>query len=76
MDNRLEDRIRFAKKKGIPKVTIFSNGSLLTEWCAAGPIDAGLDEIKVSFDGADTEEFEPIRPRLKFDAVVWRTSPD
>ena len=33
-------------------------------------INAGLDEIKISFDGANKEEFEKIRYPLKFESVV------
>jgi len=70
LDKRLEHRIRRAKEKGIAKVKIFSNGSLLTAERARVLIDAGLDEIKISFDGATREEFEAIRRPLKFDRVV------
>ena len=70
LDDRLEDRVRYAKQKGIAKLTIFSNGSLLDESRAAGLIAAGLDEIKISFDGADKEEFERIRRPLNFDVVM------
>jgi hypothetical protein len=70
LDDRLEDRIRYAKRKGLATVKIFSNGSLLTERRARGLIAAGLDEIKISFDGATPEEFERIRVPLKFDQVV------
>lgn len=70
LDKGLEDRVRQAKQLGIRKVKIFSNGSLLTEDRAQKLIDAGLDEIKVSFDGASREEFEQIRRPLRFDKVV------
>jgi sulfatase maturation enzyme AslB (radical SAM superfamily) len=70
LDKRLEDRIAYAKQKGIGKVKIFSNGSLLTAERARRLIEAGLDEFKVSFDGANSEEFEQIRAPLRFDAVV------
>ena len=33
-------------------------------------LNSGLDEIKISFDGANKEEFEKIRFPLKFDTVV------
>ena len=56
--------------KGVATVKIFSNGSLLNEPHARGLIDAGLDEIKISFDGASKEEFERIRFPLKFDVVM------
>jgi sulfatase maturation enzyme AslB (radical SAM superfamily) len=70
LDKHLTERIRYAKVKGIKKVKIFSNGSLLSESWARGLIEAGLDEIKISFDGATREEFEQIRQPLRFDDVV------
>ena len=70
LDKNLEDRVRYAKKAGIEKVKIFSNGAMLTEDRAKGLIEAGLDEIKVSMDGATREEFERIRTPLKYDVVV------
>ena len=70
LDKDLEQRVRYAKMRGIPKVKIFSNGSLLAEERARGLIAAGLDEIKISFDGATADEFESIRVPLKFDTVV------
>ncbi len=70
MDKHLEDRISYAKGKGIRKVKIFSNGSLLDRDRAKGLIGAGLDEIKISIDGATKEEFERIRVPLKFDTVI------
>lgn len=70
LDRRLPERVALAKQRGIGKVKIFTNGSLLTEERAAALIEAGLDEIKISFDGATADEFERIRTPLKFDAVV------
>ena len=70
LDKNLAKRVRYAKQKGIKRVAIFSNGSLLTANKANELIDAGLDQIKVSFDGATSQEFEQIRPPLKFDTVI------
>lgn len=70
LDKHIAERVGYAKKKGLRRVTIFSNGSLLTEQKANELIDAGLDEIKISFDGATEQEFERIRLGLKFDAVA------
>ncbi len=70
LDQHLEQRVRQAKQMGLPKVKIFSNGSLLSQRRARGLIEAGLDEIKISFDGATREEFERIRVPLKYDRVV------
>jgi len=70
LDKNLAKRVRYAKQKGIKRVAIFSNGSLLTADKANELVDAGLDRIKVSFDGATQEEFERIRPPLKFDIII------
>lgn len=70
LDKNLAGRVRYAKEKGIKRVVIFSNGSLLTAENANALVDAGLDQIKVSFDGATKEEFERIRFPLKFDKVI------
>jgi sulfatase maturation enzyme AslB (radical SAM superfamily) len=70
LDKRLEDRVAYAKQKGIRRVRIFCNGSLLTPDRARRLIQAGLDEVKVSLDGATREEFERIRTPLRFDTVV------
>ena len=70
VDKKIVQRIKLAKDKGLPRVKIFSNGSLLNEGMAEDIIKAGLDEINISFDGADREEYEKIRYPLKFDTVV------
>ncbi len=70
LDKRLEEFVAYAKGAGLPKVKIFSNGSIISEQRARGVLQAGIDEIKVSFDGATAEEFERIRYPLKFDKVV------
>jgi len=70
LDKTLPERIEYAKLKGIRKVKIFSNGSLFDEHRARALIEAGLDEVKISIDGATKEEFERIRHPLKFDRVI------
>jgi MoaA/NifB/PqqE/SkfB family radical SAM enzyme len=70
LDKRIEERIAYAKQKGIRRVKIFCNGSLLNADRARKLIESGLDEIKISMDGAGREEFERIRTPLKYDAVV------
>lgn len=70
LDKKLPDRVRLCKELGIRRVKIFSNGSLLTKDRGRALIEAGLDEIKISFDGANKEEFERIRAPLKYESVV------
>jgi len=70
LDRHLEERIALCKSIGVRRVKMFSNGALLNERRARGLIEAGLDEIKVSMDGANKEEFERIRFPLKYEVVV------
>ncbi|QDY99972.2 radical SAM protein [Nitratireductor mangrovi] len=70
LDKNLEERVALCREIGIRRVKIFSNGSLLNERRARGLIEAGLDEIMISFDGANKEEFERIRYPLKYDVVI------
>jgi hypothetical protein len=70
LDPQLAERIRYAKDRGIRRVKIFSNGSLLDEPWARRLIAAGLDEIKISFDGGGREQFARLRPPLDFDRVL------
>jgi MoaA/NifB/PqqE/SkfB family radical SAM enzyme len=70
LDRQLEERIRYAKQAGLRRVKVFSNGSLITQTRARRLIEAGLDEIKISIDGASQEEFERIRYPLRFEHVI------
>lgn len=70
LDPDLPSRAAYAKEKGIKRVKIFTNGSLLSGERARKLLESGIDEIKVSIDGADKEEFESIRLGLKYDRVV------
>ncbi|MDA0282785.1 MAG: radical SAM/SPASM domain-containing protein [Planctomycetota bacterium] len=70
LDKRLPERIRYAKDQGIPKVKLFSNGALLHGKMAEDLLESGLDEIKISVDGSDAEEFNLIRIGLQHDQVV------
>jgi MoaA/NifB/PqqE/SkfB family radical SAM enzyme len=74
LDPKLPERIRYAKEKGLKRVKLFSNGALLGPQKASEICNAGLDEIKISFDGTTKAEFEKIRFPLKFDRVVSNIS--
>ena len=73
LDKRLPDRIRLAKERGIPKVKIFCNGALLRGKIAERLLESGLDEIKVSIDGANAQEFNQLRIGLDHASVVDNT---
>lgn len=51
-------------------VEMVSNGTLLDEKLSAGLAAAGLDRLWVSFDGADTGNYEQVREGAKFKAVL------
>lgn len=62
--------VKYAKDKGILEVQFNTNGLLLNEKKAEKLIDAGLDRIIFSFDGATKETYEKIRRGSNYDTVV------
>lgn len=68
IDKKLDERIKYAKSKGI-SVGFSSNASLLNETWAKKLIESGLDSITISLDGYSKETYEKIRKGLKFDEV-------
>ncbi len=70
MDRQLVEKVRYAKRLGIPEVGLISNGSLLTEAAARGMVEAGLDAINISVDAAGKEVFERTRLGLNYDKVI------
>ena len=70
LDKDLVWRIKYAKEKGIKKISTNTNGQTLTEKLAEGLIEVGLDEIFFSIDAASRETYEKIRIGLNYDKVV------
>lgn len=66
----LVEMVRYAKSKGIPEVQFTTNGTPYNEKKVRDLIDAGLDRIIFSVDGARKETVEQIRVGIKFDKVV------
>jgi radical SAM protein with 4Fe4S-binding SPASM domain len=73
IDRKIFEKIEYAKRKGIPTTTIYSNAALLDEDRARRLINAGLDKLYISFDGATKSTFESIRLPLSFDQVAENT---
>ncbi len=69
LHKRLPDMVRYAKERGIVDVQFNTNAVLLDEKRAHALIDAGLDRIIVSFDGARPETYNLIRRGADFDKV-------
>lgn len=70
LDPQLNDRIRYAKSKGFHDTGISTNAHPLTPAKQQPLLDAGIDTIIFSIDGAKKETHERIRVRTDFDRVV------
>ncbi|MEO5372890.1 MAG: radical SAM protein [Alphaproteobacteria bacterium] len=70
LDKRLEDRIRYARSRGIPSVSVLTNGSLLTPERGRSLADAGMSYLGVSLDTMRPDLFERTRVNLRFETVV------
>lgn len=66
----LAEMIQYAKSKGIPRVYFTSNATLLTEARAREIIEAGLDSITFSVDGATAETYEKVRGIPDYSKIV------
>ena len=65
LDKGLEEKIRYAKEKGL-HTYIITNGSILTGKRAAGILEAGLDEIRISFYGMGAETYNAVMQGLEY----------
>lgn len=66
----LEKMVRYAKRAGVIEVQFNTNGLLLSEERARSLIDAGLDRIIFSFDGATKKTYESIRTGSNYETVI------
>ncbi|MEJ2745807.1 MAG: radical SAM protein, partial [bacterium] len=66
LDKKLVERIAYAKRKGIEKVQLTTNASLLDKEMSLAIVNSGLDEIMFSVDGYNKESYERIRTGLSF----------
>jgi len=69
LDTLLIDRIDYAKKKGIEKVTTFSNAGCLNEDISRRLIESDLDKITISIDGLEQETYERVNIGLDYNKV-------
>jgi MoaA/NifB/PqqE/SkfB family radical SAM enzyme len=69
LDKYFYDRIRYAKEKGIERVTTNTNAGFLNKKNAQKLLESGIDEIYISFDAAQEGTYRTIRPGLKFAQV-------
>lgn len=69
LDNFFFDRVKYAKDKGIERVTTNTNAAFLSEEKARQLLDCGIDEVYISCDAATAETYKKIRPNLSFHKV-------
>ena len=69
MDSTLPEKIAYAHSKGL-NTYIISNGSLLSRTRAEKLIDAGLDELRVSFYGMRPETYNAVMDKLDFEKTL------
>lgn len=66
----LEELVRYAKEKGILEVQFNTNGIPFTERRIEAFIDAGLDRVIFSMDGATKKTYESIRVGSDYDKLM------
>lgn len=69
MNPNLVQMVNYAKNKGL-KVSMVTNLTLVSEEKLKGLIEAGLDLLSISVDGATKETFESIRVGAVFEEVI------
>ncbi len=69
-DKNLEKYISYAKEIGFEYVFITTNGALFDAQRAQSIIDAGIDSIKFSINGANKEDYLLIHGKDDFDKVI------
>lgn len=73
LDKTFPEKVKYAKSKGIKRISTSTNASLLNADVATRLVDSGLDEIVISIDAATKETFEKIRIGLDYATVETNT---
>jgi len=63
-------RVKYAKNKGIKKISTNTNAQTLNKKLARQIVNSGLDEIYISLDAATKSTYKKIRIGLDFDKVT------
>ena len=70
LDKKIGSRIKRLKAGGIQSVTMSTNASALTEKRSREILEAGIDDLMISFDSIDKKEYEAIRVGLNYENVL------
>jgi radical SAM protein with 4Fe4S-binding SPASM domain len=70
VDKKITARIKKAKGVGLKWVAISTNGALLDSRKGIELLEAGIDEVMISIDSVEKEEYESLRAGLNFETVM------
>lgn len=69
IDSKIFDRLKILKQNGY-RTKISTNGSLLKSDKVEELIKSGLDEINISFNGANKKDYEKVMKNLQYDRTL------
>lgn len=70
LDRKIAERVKMMKDRHIAHVILTTNASLLDDKKTSALLEAGLDELMISFNGLDKAKYETMRVGLSFDTVM------
>jgi hypothetical protein len=70
LDNKLVDRIAYARDAGVKKMSLISNGLLLTPEMGKALIKAGLTRLAVSLDSIDQNRLDAVHNGSDYQTVA------
>lgn len=70
LDTRLAEKMRYIKSKGPYHIKLVTNASLLVAHRAKEIIDAGLDEVMISFNGTTKESYERVMRHMSYEKTM------
>jgi len=73
LDKKIGDKIALAGQRGFHNVQLSTNGTELREKLGRSVLDAGLERLIVSIDGATRQTHEAIRQRTDWAEIVANT---
>lgn len=71
LDKKIFERVFRLKKAKIKKISMSTNASMLNESNATKLLEAGLDEIILSIDSIDKENYEKMRVGLNYENTIY-----
>jgi MoaA/NifB/PqqE/SkfB family radical SAM enzyme len=70
LDKKIYERVAYMKNGGVGNVALTTNASGLNERNARKLLEAGIDDLMLSIDSVQREQYEKLRVGLPFDTVM------